>query len=96
MATRTESVEVDGPFITNSLDMLLTATHDAHGFALLPEWLIRDDIRSGKLEPVLDAWRVTLPGGDAHVYAACLPNRRHSRKVHAFIQHVSTHLSQPA
>lgn len=85
---RSEVVEVDGPFITNSLDMLHEAVLGGHGIALLPEWVVQQDIRSGRVLRLCDAWSVTPQQGDAYVYAAYLPNRRHSRKVHAFIQYL--------
>ena len=92
LEARSEQVEVDGPFITNSLDMLREAVLGGHGIALLPEWVVPEDIRAGRVRRLFDAWGVTPQLGDAYVYAAYLPNRRYSRKVHAFIQYLGERL----
>lgn len=86
------TVEVGGPFLTNSLDMLHTAALDGHGIALLPEWLVRDDLQAGRLTRLFEQWGITPQSGEAYVYAAYLPNRRHSRKVHAFLEYLDRHL----
>lgn len=57
--------------ITDELSTLRQATLDGLGVAVLPELLIRDDIRRGDIEILLPRW--TLPGGIVH---AVFPSRR--------------------
>lgn len=86
----TLQIAIDGPLITTSLDMLHEAALRNHGIALLPQWLVDEELQNARLKRLLEAWDVTPQGRDAHVYAAYLPNRRHSRKVRtllAFLEH---------
>lgn len=80
-----EKIDVGGRLTANSLDILREGVLSGQGVALVPMWLVHDDIVAGRLLPLFESWCVTPPGGDAQVYAAYLPNRRHSRKVQTFI-----------
>lgn len=82
---QSETVEVSGRLTANSLDILRQGVQAGHGIALAPAWLVHDDIAAGAMLPLFESWCVTPPGGHARIYAAYLPNRRHSRKVRAFI-----------
>lgn len=82
---RSEKVEVHGRLTANSLDILREGALSGQGIALVPTWLVQDDIAAGRMSTLFESWCVTPPGGDAQVYAAYLPNRRHSRKVQTFI-----------
>jgi DNA-binding transcriptional LysR family regulator len=82
---RSEAVDAKGQLMTNNLDMLVGAVVGGHGVALLPQWLVGTLVREGRLISLLNDFQVTPEGGDAFVYATFLPNRRYSRKVHAFI-----------
>jgi DNA-binding transcriptional LysR family regulator len=81
----TEKVEVNGRLTANSLDILRDGVLNGQGIALVPTWLVQHDIAAGEMLPLFDAWSVQPLTGDAQVYAAYLPNRRHSRKVQTFI-----------
>jgi DNA-binding transcriptional LysR family regulator len=83
--TRSEAVDIKGQLMTNNLDMLVGAVVGGQGVALLPQWLVGTLVREGKLISLFNDLQVTPEGGDAFVYATFLPNRRYSRKVHAFI-----------
>ncbi|GAB5097173.1 MULTISPECIES: LysR family transcriptional regulator [unclassified Caballeronia] len=92
---RSESVDVGGQLLTNNLDMLAGAALGGLGIALLPQWLIGASVRDGSLTALFDDAQVTPEGGDAFVYATYLPNRRHSRKVHAFIDFAQRAIAAP-
>jgi DNA-binding transcriptional LysR family regulator len=47
------SIKVSGPLYTNSVFSLQSAALDGLGIALLPDYCVRDDLTSGRLEPVL-------------------------------------------
>jgi DNA-binding transcriptional LysR family regulator len=60
--------------------------------ALLPEWLVGDEIRAGRLMRLFENFDASPHQGDAIVYAAYLPNRRHSSKVRALVQFLEARL----
>ncbi|MFM0188594.1 LysR family transcriptional regulator [Paraburkholderia nemoris] len=87
-----QRVEVRGHLLSNSLDLLLEAVMAGRGVALLPEWLVSDEIRAGRLMRLLETFDASPHQGDAVVYAAYLPNRRHSSKVRSLLQFLETRL----
>ncbi|NIE62391.1 LysR family transcriptional regulator [Burkholderia sp. Ax-1719] len=88
----TEVVNVRGRLVTNNVDMLHEAVRAGQGVALLPAWLVREEVTNAKLERLFADYRVTAQGGDAVVYAAWLPNRRHSSKVRALLAFLEARL----
>jgi len=87
-----ERVDVRGHLLSNSIDILLEAVIAGRGIALLPEWLVAAEIRAGRLMRLFEQFEATPHNGDAVVYAAYLPNRRHSSKVRAFLQFLEARL----
>jgi DNA-binding transcriptional LysR family regulator len=81
-----DRVEVQGHLIANSPDVIFEAVLAGRGIALLPEWLVAPDIRAGRLLRLFESTEVNPHAGASVVYAAYLPNRRHSSKVRTFIQ----------
>jgi DNA-binding transcriptional LysR family regulator len=55
-------IAVDGSFIVNDFDLMLSATLDGVGIAYLPENMIADHIAAGRLVILLDGWSRTVPG----------------------------------
>jgi DNA-binding transcriptional LysR family regulator len=62
---QTARVEVSPRLVCHDFVVLRTAALAGTGIALLPESLVRTDLDSGRLEPVLHHW--TLPQGVLHV-----------------------------
>src|SRR5579864_2648357 len=87
-----QRVEVRGHLLSSSLDILLEAAMAGRGIALLPEWLVGAEIRAGRLMRLLENFDASPHQGDAVVYAAYLPNRRHSSKVRALVQFLEARL----
>lgn len=87
-----QRVEVRGHLLSNSLDILLEAVMAGRGIALLPEWLVGAEIRAGRLMRLLENFDASPHQGDAVVYAAYLPNRRHSSKVRSLVQFLEARL----
>jgi DNA-binding transcriptional LysR family regulator len=87
-----ERVEVRGHLLSNSLDLLLEAVIAGRGVALLPEWLVGAEIRAGRLMRLLETFDASPHQGDSVVYAAYLPNRRHSSKVRSLLQFLEARL----
>ncbi|RVT91141.1 LysR family transcriptional regulator [Sphingomonas crocodyli] len=75
---------VNGPFATNSQDMMIAAALDGIGLAFVFEAMVEPLIASGRLERVLDDWCPWFPG--LFLY---YPGRRHMpTALRAFIDHV--------
>jgi DNA-binding transcriptional LysR family regulator len=70
-ADGTEEVGVRGRLHANSIECILQATLAGAGIALLPSWLLGEQLASGALEPVLTAWQ---PGRRA--ISVVYPSRR--------------------
>lgn len=87
-----QRVEVRGHLLSNSLDILLEAVLAGRGIALLPAWQVNAEIRSGSLMRLFEQFDASPQPGDAVVYAAYLPNRRHSSKVRALLQFLEARL----
>jgi DNA-binding transcriptional LysR family regulator len=86
---RAVSVAVRGPVCCNNGDLLLRAALDDLGFAVLPAFLVRQEVASGRLRHVLPGWRV-VP--DIGVFALYASSARTSPAVRAFIDFVSPRL----
>lgn len=87
-----QRVEVSGHLLSNSLDILLETVMAGRGIALLPEWQVDTGIRSGRLRRLFEDFDASPQQGEAVVYAAYLPNRRHSSKVRALVQFLEPRL----
>ncbi|WP_227246716.1 LysR family transcriptional regulator [Paraburkholderia caribensis] len=80
------SVDTPGPFVTNDGDLLLSAIRSGAGIGCTLEAVIADDIRTGRLIPLLEPWWPSFPG--FHLYYS---SRVHvPRKLRAFIDFMQT------
>jgi hypothetical protein len=80
-----EWVRVAGPLRTNHADTIREIALAGAGLALLPTWLVGEDVAQGRLCSVLGAWQADVarpgapPPGDAGIHALYLPDRaRHA------------------
>jgi DNA-binding transcriptional LysR family regulator len=64
-------VRVDGQLAFSSSYAMIDAAANGYGIAYLPENLVQEDIASGRLVQVLDAWSPRFPG-----YYLYYPNKR--------------------
>jgi DNA-binding transcriptional LysR family regulator len=90
-----ERVTVSGPLRANSSQVLREAAVNGLGIILMPSWLVGEDVRAGRLVPLLQDWRAGLESEDEAVHALYLPTRRGSKKVRAFIEFFSEHFGNP-
>lgn len=88
-----EHIEINGRLAVNNSDVLRETVLGGLGIALLPQWLIKDDVRSGRLRRLFEEYDVNPQDQNICVYAAYLPNRRHSRKVHSFLDFLQMHVT---
>lgn len=95
-----ELVRVRGPLTSSDSETLRFAAIAGVGLALLPTWLVGEDLASGRLVQLLAGWRAEigrgLPEGasDPGVFALFLPDRRRSAKVRAFIDHLAARFEE--
>lgn len=76
-----EQVRVSGNLEANDAGALREAVLAGLGVALLPLWLVGEDIRDGRLEVVLPDY----PAPDSAIYAVYAPGRFLSPKVRRFV-----------
>ncbi|MCW3473854.1 LysR family transcriptional regulator [Limobrevibacterium gyesilva] len=53
----TVPVQINGRLRSNSIEAVLEAALAGLGVALLPTWMLRDEVRAGRLKAVLKAWQ---------------------------------------
>ena len=79
---------MSGPFRSNSGEALRQAALDGMGLVLLPEWMLGEDVATGRLTPLLSglpAW----PGRyQAEIHAVHLRADRLPAKIAAFVAHL--------
>ncbi len=78
------SVRVEGTLTTNNGDISREAAVSGLGVALMPVFMICDDLRAGRLEPVLEDFEPESQG----VHAVYPHNRHLSAKVRAFVDYL--------
>ncbi len=79
------TVAVRGTFRSNAPYVLQDAARSGLGVALLPEWLVADDVRDGRLKVLLRAWEVA-PVSVSGVYRTEL---RSSARVKVLLDHLA-------
>jgi DNA-binding transcriptional LysR family regulator len=78
------AVEVRGNISVNNAEMLRQAALDGLGVVMLADWLIQDDLDSGKLVAVLTGYQVNPGDMDVGIYAVYPANRRGAKKIQVF------------
>ncbi len=89
-------VRVAGNLRANNSEVLREAAIGGMGIALMPSWLVGEDIEAGRLRVLLPEWRSGLGSiTDGGIYAVYLPNRRTSKKVRAFVDFLMERIGSP-
>jgi len=78
-------VPVSGQLRSNSGDALVAAAKAAYGIALVPRWLIDQELRDGSLSVLLDEFHVSPDALDNAVHVVYPSTRFLSPKVRAFV-----------
>lgn len=71
---------VEGPLVFDNGDSIMPALCAGVGLALLPDFMVWEDIRAGRLVPVMSDWRA----GDLTLHVLTAPGRNIPRKVRVF------------
>jgi DNA-binding transcriptional LysR family regulator len=87
---REARVRVNVTFRSNALHALRELAVAGAGIALLPEWLVTDQLKRRTLRPVLDGWR----SGAVPVQALFRTEHRGSRRVRALVEHLRRELAR--
>jgi DNA-binding transcriptional LysR family regulator len=82
-------ITATGRFKSNNAEVLRDLALAGGGIALLPDWIVQDDILAGKLTPLFENYVVNPDSASDSISALFLPNQRGSRRVNAFISFLS-------
>ena len=90
-------VAVNGRLRANDSEALRGAALAGVGIALLPTWLVGDDLRAGRLVALLSEceWRIA-PSQEPAIWAVYPPKKIVSPKVKAFLAFLAKRFGQPA
>jgi DNA-binding transcriptional LysR family regulator len=80
-----KSVRVEGTLQTNSSEVIRASILGAVGLGYTPTWLFERELESGEVVRLMPKW--DAPQSPIHVVFA--PERKHSAKVKAFLEHVA-------
>jgi len=84
-----KSIRVEGHIQTNSSEVLRAAVTTGMGIGFSPTWLFDAELASGEIVRLMPDWE--SPQSPIHVVSP--PERRHSAKVRAFVEHISAALA---
>ena len=84
-------VPVAGPFTSDNAEALRAATLGGAGIALLPAWAIADELRGGRLMPLMPDY----PPPPSVIAAVYPSNRLMSARVKLFVDHLARHIGRP-
>ena len=92
---RAGAVAVSGPLRSNHGDVIARAALDGLGIALLPSWLVRDELASGGLVGVLDSWRWDVASSrERHIQVVFPARRSLSNSARTFVDFLVANLGQ--
>ena len=90
-AGTTKGVRVEGRIQTNSSEVIRSAVTSGMGIGYSPTWLFESELSSGEVVRLMPDWE--SPQSPIHLVSP--PERKHSAKVKAFVEHVGTAMTLP-
>jgi DNA-binding transcriptional LysR family regulator len=81
----TRHIRVEGHIQTNSSEILRSAVATGMGIGYLPTWLLDDELASGEVVRLMPDWE----SPQSPIQLVSPPERKHSAKVRAFVEHIS-------
>jgi len=89
-------VRITSHFRANDSEALLQAASAGLGIGLLPEWVLTEDLRSGRLTPLIThrCWSIS-PGPEPAIHAVYPPKKTVSPKVRAFVNFIAKQFGSP-
>ena len=85
-------ISVIGHVATSNTLVIRRCARDGLGVALLADWLVSDDIASGRLSVVLPDWKATTGGVETGVWIVYPTRSLLPLKTRAFIDHLRSHM----
>ncbi|MGP5308932.1 LysR substrate-binding domain-containing protein [Vreelandella alkaliphila] len=86
--TKATPFEVTGNLYSDDAISLVQAALLGQGLVMFPTWLIADELQSGALVALLDAWRCEVMPGHRDIHVLTPQRRLRSRKVRAFLDYL--------
>lgn len=83
-----QEIAVSGPFRSNSGEALRRTALDDMGLVLLPEWMVGEDVASGRLTALLSGWPAWHERYQAEIHAVHARAERIPAKIVAFVAHL--------
>jgi DNA-binding transcriptional LysR family regulator len=93
---RNQPLPVHGCLRTDDKEGMLHAALAGIGIAQLPSWLVHDQVRAGRLVPLLAGVPVVAQRTARAIHAVRLPGRSHEVKAKLFIAHLRQAVGEPA
>jgi DNA-binding transcriptional LysR family regulator len=91
-----QEVGVDGHLRANDSEALRDAALSGLGIALLPTWLVGDDVRDGRLTSVLAAWEWFIASGpERAIWVVYPPKKVVAPKVRCFVEFLVDRFGRP-
>jgi DNA-binding transcriptional LysR family regulator len=89
-------IKVNGSFRANDSEALLYAARADMGIALLPSWLLTEDISTGRLIKLLSSWAWAFARGpERAIWGVYPPKKTVSPKVRAFLTFFAERFGDP-
>jgi DNA-binding transcriptional LysR family regulator len=83
-------VRIEGPLRTNNGDAMLAALRAGLGIAVLPDFIVRDDLAAGTLEAVLEDWSM----GSSALHLVTPPGTLRPARVEALMEFLAARLKE--
>lgn len=87
-------VAAEGNFRVNNSEAIRAVVLQHHGIALLPTFVVWQDLKAGRLQRVLATCTPRTRFG-SHIHASYLPSRYISPKIRAFVDFLAEHIGTP-
>ncbi|WP_280156591.1 LysR family transcriptional regulator [Piscinibacter sp. XHJ-5] len=79
-------VTLEPTLISENFLFLRQAVLAGLGVGIVPDYVVREDVRRGEVVTTLDAWRLSIFG--THLFMVYMPNRHHTLAASTFIEFV--------
>jgi DNA-binding transcriptional LysR family regulator len=86
----TKSVRIQGSLQTNSSEAIRYAVNSGMGIGYSPTWLFEDELTNGEVVRLMPGWE----SPQSPIHLVCPPERKHSAKVKAFMEHITSFISE--
>lgn len=94
-STERLQISLSGNMRTNDLDAQLIAAEQGLGVVLLPDWLVAQSLREGRLVRWLPQWQPQVSEVPSSLWFVYPPKRIVSSKVRCFIDFMIRHIGEP-